>query len=234
MTKHFKTDSVIVRKFNMKDDEKVYLNLLQQNNYKNTHDEVSRNTDVNYGNKDNGKLKDKIIRNRNVKNNKSHNSNYQSMEETKLIVKSAINEYYTDEPTWAVEDKINKNLVGSIRVTNYSPKNKMCNVTWVMSYKYWDEVFMKDALTQIFKFLFTKKNIELIECSYYEQDIGASIILDKIGMTKEAVLRDRRVNEFTNEKENFVIYSINKQEFFEILNTQSVESRLYKSLKRKI
>ena len=64
MTKHFKTENVIVRKFNMKDVEQVHLNL-------------------------------PIIE-----------SN--SLEETKIIVKSAINEYYTDEPTWAIEDKQKK------------------------------------------------------------------------------------------------------------------------------
>ena len=170
MTKHFKTDNVIVRKFNMRDVEQVY------SNFSTTEDK--------------------------------------SIEETKITVKSAINEYYTDEPIWAIEDKQKKNLVGVIRVTNYCPKNKTCNITWTMSYKYWDNRFMKDALEQILLFLFTKKDIDLIECSYYEHNKNTSIILDEVGMTREATLRDRRINEQTNEKENFVIYSINKQEFF--------------------
>lgn len=233
MSKHFKTDSVIVRKFNMKDVEQVYSNLLLQSNYNGTQEEVNENTNNN--NEDTKEQKFNNI-NRRIRNKyvKSEKSIYQSIEQTKLIVKSAINEYYTDEPTWAVEDKVNKNLVGVIRVTNYSQKNKMCNITWTMSYKYWDNNFMKDALTQIFNFLFTKKNIELIECSYYEQNNSTNIILNEIGMTKEAVLRDRRVNEQTNKKENFVIYSINKEEFFETIERKSVDDRSYKSLRRKI
>lgn len=192
MTKHFKTNNVIVRKFNMKDVNQVCSNL--------------------------------------------STTEEKSIEEARMIVKSAINEYYTDEPTWAIEDKRKKNLVGVIRVTNYIPKNKICNITWTMSYKYWDDKFMKDALTQIFKFLFTKKNIELIECSYYEQNKKDSLILDSIGMTKEASLRDRRINEYTHEKENFVIYSINKQEFFETLETSEiseVENKFKGYLKKK-
>lgn len=190
MAKHFKTDCVIVRKFNMKDVEQMHVNLTA------------------------------------VENN--------SIEEARMIVKSAINEYYTDEPTWAIEDKQKKNLVGVIRVTNYSPKNKMCNVTWMMSNKYWDNNFMKDALTQIFNFLFNKKEIELIECSFYEQNKNSSIILDEIGMTREAVLRDRRINEVTQEKENFVIYSINKNEFFEFKSENTSNNKYYNYLKRKI
>lgn len=189
MTKHFKTNNVIVRKFNMKDVNQVRTNL--------------------------------------------STTEEKSIEEAKMIVKSAINEYYTDEPTWAIEDKQKKNLVGVIRVTNYCPKNKICNITWTMSYKYWDDKFMKDALTQIFKFLFTKRKIELIECSYYEQDKKASIILDSIGMTREASLRDRRINEKTHQKENFVIYSINKQEFLQTQEMVETEYKIKGYLKRK-
>ena len=214
MTKHFKTDSVIVRKFNMKDVEQVYSNILFQNDSENTQEKITEGTNL-------------------------ESVKHESIEQTKLIVKSAINEYYTDEPTWAVEDKVNKNLVGVIRVTNYSKKNKMCNITWTMSYKYWDNKFMEEALKQIFKFMFTKKNIELIECSYYEQDSNTSTVLDEIGMTKEATLRDRRFNESTNKKENFVIYSISKDEFFSLMNLSATKKtskieETYRELKIKI
>ena len=205
MTKHFKTNNVIVRRFEMKDAKQAYLNLDEEDNLNNI-----------------GKAGDyqrKIL---------------DGIEKTKMIIKSAINEYYTDEPIWAVEDKVGKNLVGSIRVSNYSPKNKMCNISWMMSYKYWDNNFMKDALIQIFKFLFIKKNIELIECSYYEQNENTNIILDEIGMKKEAILRDRRINEKTQQKENFVIYSINREEFLENINENVLGQRSYKQLKRKI
>lgn len=185
MTKHFKTNNVIVRRFEMKDAKQECLNLLESS----------------------------------------------TAENAKIIIKSAINEYYTDEPIWAVEDKLKKNLVGFIRVTNYSRKNKMCNITWAMSTKYWDNIFMKDALTQIFNFLFIKKNIELIECSYYETNNKTNIILDEIGMTREATLRDRRINEETHKKENFVIYSINKEEFYE--KNIFLHKKSYKLLKRK-
>ena len=208
MAKHFKTNSVIVRRFEMKDAKQAFLNLNENDNCK----EID-NTDKAF------------INEREI---------VEGIEKTKMIIKSAINEYYTDEPIWAVEEKENKNLVGSISVCNYSRKNKMCNISWMMSYKYWDNTFMKDALTQIFKFLFTKKDIELIECSYYEENKNNSIILDEIGMRKEAVLRDRRINEKTNEKENFVIYSINRKEFLESVNEDVVGHHYYKQLKRKI
>lgn len=187
MAKYFKTNSVIVRRFELKDVKQAYSNLFETCN----------------------------------------------IEEARMNIRSAINEYYTDEPIWAVEDKINKSLVGSIRVNNYSLKNKTCNVSWIMSYKHWDNIFMKDALTQIFNFLFTKKDIELIECSYYEQEDNTNVILEEIGMTKEATLRDRRINEKTNKKENFVIYSISKQEFMKNRSGEQIQRRFRRIMHKK-
>lgn len=187
MAKYFKTNSVIVRRFELKDLKQAHSNLFETDN----------------------------------------------IEEAKMNIRSAINEYYTDEPIWAVEGKTNKSLVGSIRVSNYSLKNKTCNVSWIMSYKHWDNNFMKDALTQILNFLFTKKDIELVECSYYEQDSNTNVILEEIGMTKEATLRDRRVNEKTNKKENFLIYSISKQEFIENRSGEQIQSRFRRFLNKK-
>ena len=200
--KTFKTNNVIIRRFQMKDADQEGLNLLLYNNSNIVPEEI-------------------IDENR-------------SLAKTKLIIKSAINEYYTDEPIWALENKESKKIIGYIRVCNYSIKNKMCNVTWAISSKHMDERFIQEALVKIFNFLFSKKNIELIECSYYEQRKSDSIILDGIGMTREATLRNRRVNEITNKKENFVIYSISKDEFYKFCSQKAIENKQLKFLKRKI
>ena len=148
-------------------------------------------------------------------NNMCNEIEDKNIEQTKIIVKSAINEFYTEEPVWAIEDKETKKLVGYIRIINFSPKNKTCNIIWSVSNKCNNISFMKDVLIQILNFLFTKKDIELVEYSYYDNNNEINTILEEIGMIKEAILRDRRINEKTNKKENFIIYSINKNEFFE-------------------
>lgn len=199
--KTFKTNSVIIRKFQMKDAKQQSLDFLLDN--------------------DSNIIPDNIYEDFNFEKNK-------------LVIKSAINEYYTDEPVWAVESKDNKKIIGYVRVCNYSAKNKTCNVTWAISIKYWEDDSMKDALRQIFNFLYSKKNIDLIECSYYQQDDKNNQVLEEIGMKKEAILRDRRINEKTKEKENFVIYSINRKEFFESVNEVVIGHHYYKQLKRKI
>lgn len=199
----FKTDDVIIRRFQMRDAEQEDLNIFLYNNSNIVPDDVKIETGYGYKQK------------------------------AKLVVKSAINEYYTDEPIWAIENKETKRIIGYIRVCNYSSKNKMCNLTWAMSNRHWDNGFMKDALVQIFNFMFTKRDVELIECSYYQPDDSNNVILDEIGMTKEATLRARRVNEHTKMKENFIIYSISKEEFYQNFGSV-VSSKHFRYLKRKI
>ena len=179
--KSFRTNNVIIRKFEMEDLEDIHYNILTQ---------------------------EEVI-------DMANEKKYNDLNESRIVLKSAMNEYYTDEPVWAVEDKKEKRLVGFIRITNYSAKNRKCNLTWAVANRYWNSYFMEDALIKVIRFLFVKKNIDLIESSFYEQNKISSIILENIGMTKEAILRERRINEKTHQKEDFVIYSINRNEFFE-------------------
>ena len=197
MTKRFKTNNVVVRKFQLKDAEQTYLDFVYDS--------------------DNSKFNSRTIGNEKI--------NCENIEETKLIIKSAINEFHTDESIWAVEDTHGKKLVGFIRVTNYSKKNKMCNITWAMLHRYLESGFMSDALIQVFNFLFFKKGIELIECSYYGYNKDTSNLLEEVGMTKEAVLRNRRINGQTHEREDFTIYSICRGEFDKYICSNSVYAK---------
>ena len=94
--KNFKTNDVIVRRFEMNDLEDIHYNIL---------------------------IQDDVI-------DMANYTPHKNIDESRIILKSAINEYYTDEPIWAVEDK----------------KNKKCHLTWAVAHQYWDSSFMKEAL----------------------------------------------------------------------------------------
>lgn len=145
-----------------------------------------------------------------------NSENPTTKDETQRIIKSAIVEFYTEEPIWAVEEKKTNSIIGTIKVKIYSEKNKFCNLSWKMINKSSNINLMQQALNKVMNYLFLKKNVELIECSYYEQNALTGQVLDNIGMTKEAVLRNRRFNIATNKRENFVIYSMNAEEFCKV------------------
>lgn len=145
-----------------------------------------------------------------------NNEQGRTIDETQKMVRSAISEYYTEEPIWAVEEKKTGKLIGSIKVVSYSSKNKLCEISWKIINDCTNINLMQQALNKVMGYLFLQKNIELIVCSYYEQNKITGEILDNLGMKKEAVLRNRRFNSLTNQKENFVIYSIDIDEFSKV------------------
>ena len=145
------------------------------------------------------------------------NTNYITNKNSKIqmikIIESTIFQNYTEEPIWALEEKQTKKIFGYIKIENYSPKNKFCKISWVVTDKFSNSLLIKQALKRVMNFMFKKKDIDLIECSYYGKNEETSKILDNIGMKKEAVLKQRRYNENTHKKEDFFIYSIDVKAF---------------------
>ena len=166
---------------------------------------------------------DKVYKNFNSSNKISNLTNIQTSKskyETQKIVESAMIEYNTEEPIWALEEKQTKDIFGFIKIDNYSPKNKICNISWAMIDDNGKEILITQALKKVVDYLFEKRGIELIECSYYEHNKEAGEILNNVGMKREAVLKQRRFNEQTNTKEDYIIYSIDINDFksFKICN----------------
>ena len=52
----------------------------------------------------------------------------------------------------------------------------------------------------------------LIEAKHNSENVASGKVLLKAGMTKEATLRDRRINKVTGKRGNLVVYSIIKTE----------------------
>lgn len=132
----------------------------------------------------------------------------ESKSKIQKLVESAIIEYHTEEPIWALEQKQTQNLFGFIKIENYSPKNKICKISWALIDSYNNEEMIIQALKRVIYYLFKKKRIELVECSYYGQNRETDKILNNVGMKKEAVLKHRRYNEETKLYEDYYIYSI--------------------------
>ena len=159
---------------------------------------------------------DKVYEKFNLQNNISNISDMiinKSKDETQRIIESAMIEYYTEEPMWVLEKKHTKEVFGFIKIDKYSPKNKFCNISWAIVDNCRNEALFTQACLRIINYLFHKKGIEVIECSYYDEQNQTGEILNKIGMKKEAVLSKRRYNELTKRREDYVIYSIDVEAF---------------------
>ena len=77
---------------------------------------------------------------------------------------------------------------------------------------------MEEALEKVLDYLFKEKGFNIVVAKFYDSNDEVTKIksktLENVGMKKEAVLRNRKINEKTKKPENKIIYSILKEEFY--------------------
>lgn len=144
---------------------------------------------------------------------------HQDIEQTKQMILSYINEYDANELVWVIEEKKTNTAIGFINALEVSTLNQYCNMKFGIAFKYIENHYMEEALNCVLEYIFNEKNLNMVVSKFYDgnEEITnfKTTILDTIGMKKEAVLRNRKINEKTGILENQVIYSITKDEFFE-------------------
>ena len=144
---------------------------------------------------------------------------HQNVEETKKMVASYIYEYEANELVWVIEEKQSNSAIGFINALEFSNLNKYCNIKFGIAFKYIEKHYMEEALNCVLEYIFSEKNFNMVVAKFCDGNKEITDfkteVLEGIGAKKEAVLRNRRINEKTGILENQVIYSITKDEFFE-------------------
>ena len=144
---------------------------------------------------------------------------HQSVEQTKTVVASYIYEYEANELVWAIEEKESNSVIGFINALEVSNLSKYCNIKFGIAFRFIEKHYMEEALNCVLEYIFKEKDFNMVVSKFFDgnEEIREfkSEVLDNIGMKKEAVLRNRKINEKTGIIENQVIYSITKNEFFE-------------------
>ena len=145
---------------------------------------------------------------------------HQSVEQTRKMISSYIYEYEADELVWALEEKQSNSVVGYINALEFSNFNKYCNIKFGIELKFIEKHYMEEALIRVLKYIFNEKDFNMVVSEFCDGNKQVNdfktTILEKLGMKKEAVLRNRKINEKTGLAENQVIYSITKDEFLEL------------------
>lgn len=151
---------------------------------------------------------------------------HKNVEETKKMVASYIYEYEANELAWAIEEKQNNSAIGYINALEVSNLKEYCNIKFGIALKDIEKHYMEEALNCVLEYIFNEKNFNMVVSKFYDgnEEITKykTAILEGIGMKKEAVLRNRKINEKTGIIENQVIYSITKNEFWKINKSSQI------------
>lgn len=174
----FETKNLRIRKFKMEDIEDVYKNLATES-----------------------ELADCLGYNM-----------HKSIHETEVMVASLIKEYEMHELIWAIEDKANSETIGFINASERSDTNKVCKFKFGIALNKVQSGYMEEALKVVIDYLLNDKKFDVVISEFYDGCDKITKIksnmLENVGMTREAVLHNRKINAKTGLPENKIIYSI--------------------------
>ena len=138
---------------------------------------------------------------------------HSSVNETREIIQIGLGDE-EESATWAIELKENHELAGYIREYEASVTNKTCKINWVVGYKWLNQNIVTEAVKKVIEHLIINKDYNVVTYEYYSNmDKINKPILEDIGMKKEAVLKDRKIDEKTGEKLDKIIYSAYKDDY---------------------
>lgn len=137
---------------------------------------------------------------------------HKDLDETKRVIQSWIKEYDDESLNWVVEIKETHEVIGSICALSINKRNETVELGYCYGSKYWGKGYATEALRVVIEYLLTECGFYLVEADHISGNPASGKVMQKAGMHKDAVLRDRAINNFTRERNDEIIYSITKNE----------------------
>lgn len=133
-------------------------------------------------------------------------SKHENIDETIGIVSGWIDAYKRNSYNWAVEWKETHELIGNISAISISRKHHNCEIGYCYGSKYWNNGFATEALKAVINYLKNECNFHVVEAKHYSTNPASGKVMQKAGMQKEAVLKDRWFDEETGQYCDLICY----------------------------
>lgn len=118
-----------------------------------------------------------------------------NIEEARDYVKFMTRRYRSDEPSsWGIEEKATGHLVGTIGYMDYSEENGSVEVGYSLARWLWNGGYMTEALGRVIDYTFEAMDINRIEAQHELTNPASGRVMEKCGMRREGVLRQRLYN----------------------------------------
>jgi len=133
------------------------------------------------------------------------------LKEAKDYCRAMVRQYRMDEPaSWGIVDKSGGHLIGTIGYMDYDSSNRSTEIGYSLARWKWNQGLMTEALTEVIRYTFSEMEINRIEAQHETENPASGRVMEKCGMKKEGILRQRLYN-----KGRFVdvcLYSILRSE----------------------
>ena len=118
-----------------------------------------------------------------------------SVAEAKDYCRFMMRKYKNDEPSsWGIVEKATGHLVGTIGYMDYSEDNASVEIGYSLARWLWNSGYMTEALTCVIHYTFDAMDVNRIEAQHELTNPSSGRVMEKCGMRREGVLRQRLYN----------------------------------------
>lgn len=139
-------------------------------------------------------------------------STHQNAEETKGVIQHWINEYENGSYNWVVQVAETGELIGSISVIRISRKHKNCEIGYCYGSRYWNQGYATEALKAVIDYMLDECGMHIVEARHHGLNPASGRVMEKAGMEKEAVLKERRYDAATDTYDDMICYCKTEKE----------------------
>ncbi len=120
---------------------------------------------------------------------------HRNLSETRSVIRAIRRLYRQGRPSsWAIELAEEKKVIGSIGFMWISTENSSAEVGYSMSRAFWNRGIMTEALTRVLESCFRDLRLHRVEAQYDIRNPASGRVMEKCGMEREGILRDRIFN----------------------------------------
>ncbi len=113
---------------------------------------------------------------------------HKNMKDTNAYVEYMVNKSDLSDYNWIIE--LDNKIIGSISVCYSDDYLEIVGIGYVLGYEYWGKGYATEAAKAVIHFLFGSVHYRKIIAGCDSENIGSYRVMEKVGMKREAVLRE--------------------------------------------
>ncbi len=135
---------------------------------------------------------------------------HEKIEDTRAYVEYMAGKDQLSDYNWIIE--LDTKIIGSINVCYSDDRLEIAGIGYVLGYEYWRNGYTTEAVKAVIRFLFHDVNYRKVIAGCDSENIASSKVMEKVGMRREAVLREHIKRKDGTWGDNFQ-YGLLKREF---------------------
>jgi [ribosomal protein S5]-alanine N-acetyltransferase len=116
---------------------------------------------------------------------------FTSIEEAKKLIDMFQKNYYEKRSIrWGIILKENNKFIGTVGLNGLQLKNKKAEIVYEIHPSYWRKSYTTEAIREVLRYSYVELKLNRIGAVVYLENEASSKLLEKLGFSKEGVLRD--------------------------------------------